>query len=578
MILFLDIETNTAHDTIWMCYTYDEENGFVCHTAPLTLMPLIEKADTVVGHNLIGFDAQVLNRCWRTNLTWKKLTDTLVMSRLLNPDIDGGHSLEAWGKRLGRKKSDYQRIYWRLKGKREYDSKDLSHWNNPNIPLMMAYCRRDVKVLVELYRHISPLLDAWKTEVKNKSNNKDYLELEHEVAWIIKQQEQRGFLFDEHKAMRLLHTLQSEVSSLVEQLQVVFPPIITERYSAKTGKKLKDDVQEFNPGSRQQIAERLQQLGVKFDRITEKGSTVVNEEVLASIDIPEAKMINRYLLLQKRISQVSSWVDAVKKDGAIHGGVITNGAVTGRMTHRSPNMAQIPNSGSEFGPECRDCFIARPGYTLVGADASGLELRMLAHYMGSRQFIETVVSGSSKDGTDIHTINQKAAGLSTRDQAKTFIYAFLYGAGPAKIGSIVGGDAAVGKKLIAKFLKNTPALAALRTKVTAYADKGYMPGLDGRKVFVRSEHAALNTLLQSAGAIVMKKALTLLDNSIKSAKIDAHFVANVHDEWQIEVEVGREEEVGKMAVKAIEDAGIFYNLNCPLTGEWNAGLSWKETH
>lgn len=569
MNLFLDIETNTSHDHIWMCYTFDtESNKYICHTSPTTLIPLINKADNVIAHNLIGFDGPVLNRCWQTNISLKKSKDTLVMSRLARPDIQDGHSLDAWGKRLGKKKSDYQRIYWRLQGVRQYDKDDVSHWNQPNLALMGAYCRRDVEVLVRLYERLEAELKEWGASVT----------LEHRVAAILKKQEDRGFYFDNKKAQALLATLSGELADIEGQLQDTFPPIVEERISEKTGKALKTKVTAFNPGSRQQIAERLMSLGVNFDRKTEKGSIIIDEKVLEGIELPEAKLIARYLLLQKRISQVSSWFKEVKDDNAIHGRVNTIGAVTGRMTHYSPNMAQIPNSGSEFGPECRDCFTVRNGYSLVGADASGLELRMLAHYMRDPQYVKTVVDGSSKDGTDVHTVNQKAAGLPTRDQAKTFIYAFLYGAGPSKIGSIVGGDAQAGKKLITKFLRGTPALQKLRDKVAKHAEKGFMPGLDGRKLWVRSEHAALNTLLQGAGAIVMKKALIILDNNLKSAKIDAHFVANVHDEWQIEVKQGFEEQVGTMAVKAIEEAGKFYGLRCPLTGEWNAGLTWKETH
>ena len=569
MNLFLDIETNTTHDHIWMCWTFDETNGFLCHTKPETLSPLINKADKVVGHNLIGFDGPVLNRLWKTKIGLKNSMDTLVMSRLANPDIQGGHSLDAWGKRLGgRKKSDYQRIYWRLQGIREYEKKDMQHWNNPNIPLMSAYCRRDVEVLVRLHERLTTELDNWGESI----------ELEHKVAAIIKKQEAHGFKFDIQSAQKLLATLSSELAVIESELQTVFPPIVTERISEKTGKKLADSVEVFNPGSRQQIAKRLQSLGVTFDKKTEKGNIVINESTLAALGNPYADKMARYLMLQKRISQVSSWFDEVKDDSRIHGRVISNGAVTGRMTHNSPNMAQIPNAGSEFGPECRACFIVDAGNILVGADASGLELRMLAHYMRDEGYVKTVVEGSSKDGTDVHTVNQKAAGLSTRDQAKTFIYAFLYGAGPAKIGSIVGGDAGDGQKLIKKFLRSTPALQRLRDKVDKQAAQGFVPGLDGRKVWVRSEHAALNTLLQSAGAIVMKKALCILWDNINRRKIPANFCANVHDEWQIETKAEYAEQIGKLAVEAIRTAGTELGLRCPLDGEYKIGISWKETH
>ena len=291
-----------------------------------------------------------------------------------------------------------------------------------------------------------------------------------------------------------------------------------------------------------------------------------------------AELVKEYLLLQKRIGQVESWLEALGPDGRVHGKVITNGAVTGRMTHSSPNMAQIPNAGSVYGHECRECWIVEEGNVLVGCDASGLELRMLAHYMKDDDYVKTVCEGSSKDGTDIHSVNQRAAGLATRDNAKTFVYAFMYGAGDAKIGSIVGGTAKDGAKLKAKFLQQTPALARLLQRVAKQAAKGYVPGLDGRRIWVRSEHAALNSLLQGAGAIVMKKALCIFYDKIKANKWPVKLVANVHDEFQFECSKEVAEEAGKAARMSIIEAGQFYNLRCPLDGEYKIGKSWKETH
>ena len=421
---------------------------------------------------------------------------------------------------------------------------------------------------VQLYRHLDQLLWDWGGSV----------ELEHQVAAIIHKQERHGFRFDEEKGRILLAQLSGEVADIEGELQSVFPPIVEERVSEKTGKPLKTKVTPFNPGSRQQIAERLQGLGVKFTQETEKGSTIVNEKVLEGIDLPEAKLIARYLMLQKRISQVSSWFDVVKPDGRVHGRVITNGAVTGRMTHHSPNMAQVPSSGSEYGKECRELWTVEVGNKLVGADASGLELRMLAHYMQDKAYIKTVCEGKQEDGTDVHTMNMKAAGLTSRNQAKTFIYAFLYGAGAGKIGSIIGGSSAEGHQLMTRFLRNTPALEALKEVVSNAATKGWVRGLDGRHLMVRSEHSALNTLLQGAGAIVMKKALVILQKKINCGIINASFCANVHDEWQIEVPQEDAERVGKMAVESIEEAGKHFNLRCPLTGEYNVGNTWKDTH
>ena len=562
MDLVLDIETDSKHSKIWLCYTHNSEtNEYVCHTTPDTLIPLINKADRLIGHNLIGFDAPILNKLWGTKIGLKRVRDTLIMSRLLNPSIDGGHSLEAWGKRLGNHKVEYTRI-WHWINNKPYDKTSTDPYDAPHDSLNRFYCKQDVAVTVQLFRMLEQELTGWGESVQ----------LEHDVAAILKRQEQHGFRFDTEKGQVLLATLTGELADIEGELQVTFPPIVEERYSDKTGKQLKTKVTPFNPGSRQQIAERLAGLGVTFTEETDKGSTIINEKVLEGIDLPEAKLIARYLMLQKRISQISSWFDVVKEDGRVHGRVITNGAVTGRMTHISPNMAQVPNSGSEYGAECRELWTVDAGNKLVGIDASGLELRMLAHYMQDDRYTNEILNG------DIHTANQKAAGLESRNTAKTFIYAFLYGAGAAKIGSIVGGDEQEGRKLMNRFLRNTPALKHLKEKVAKHAAKGYLPGLDGRHLLVRSEHSALNTLLQGAGAILMKKSLVILQNKLKCGIINASFCANVHDEWQVEVPEEDAERVGKMAVQAIEEAGVALGLRCPVTGEYHVGNNWKETH
>ncbi len=499
-------------------------------------------------HNGICFDAPVLRETWKVTMKPSQVCDTLVLSRLLSPSLEGGHSLDAWGQRLGFPKGDF------------------SDWDGGLTPEMETYCIQDTLVTEKLYKHLV-------SELKQQKFDQRSIDLEHKVQAIIAKQERNGFKLDERKATVLLSELTSKLATIEVEMQSIFPAKTIERVSEKTGKPLKAKVEVFNPGSRKQIGERLIEKGWKPDRFTETGQPIVDEGTLEGIDIPEAKAINEYLMLQKRVAQIESWLKALGSDGRVHGKVITNGAVTGRMTHMSPNMAQVPNSGSPYGHECRDLWTVDKGYKLVGIDASGLELRMLAHYMKDDDYTNEVVSG------DIHTANQKAAGLETRNQAKTFIYAFLYGAGDEKIGKVVGGSTKEGKELKARFLQNTPALLALRLLVSNIAKKsGTLPGLDGRRLQVRSDHAALNTLLQGAGAIVMKQALVILNDSLRRAKIDYRFVANVHDEWQIEVEESRAEEAGQLGAKAIELAGKELNMRCPLAGEYKVGNSWKETH
>ena len=554
-----------------MVVTKDIDTGEVnVWKAANNLVEYLKDTTLIVAHNGISFDFPILNRLWTTKIRLSQVYDTLIASRLLNPSIENGHSLDAWGDRMGKiKKVDYKRIWeWLMNKQEEYKGECF---NVPHMALLEYYCIRDVEVTCNLYKHLDD-------ELSKKGFSQESLELEHKVAAIIAEQERAGFKLDLPYTTCLLADIKGKMAGIYEQMQERWPPVITPRFHKTSGKPIKDSVDTFNPGSRKQIGEKLMELGWKPKDFTEKGQPIVDESVLAKVKIPEAQMIAEYLMLQKRVAQIESWLEAVGKDGRVHGKVITNGAVTGRMTHSSPNMAQIPNAGSIYGKECRECWTVEGGNVLVGCDASGLELRMLAHYMKDEGYVKTVTEGSSKDGTDVHTQNQKAAGLETRDQAKTFIYAFLYGAGPAKIGSIVGGNAKAGEKLINAFLKNTPALQRLRNTVSKYAGKGFVPGLDGRKIWVRSEHAALNSLLQGAGAIVMKKALVLFYDKTKVNKWPVKLVANVHDEFQLEVPKEYATIVGEAAKASIVEAGEYYKLRCPLDGEYKIGANWRETH
>jgi len=549
MKIVLDIETNSRHDVIWLCVTRNiETNEVKVWKQASGLQEYLESCDLIIMHNGINFDCQVLKETWKVIPKLSQVCDTLVLSRLLNPSLEGGHSLDAWGQRLGF-----------LKG-------DFCDWDAGWSQEMEDYCIQDTLVTQKLYEHLTYELASQEFSTQSQR-------LEHEVQAIITKQEKAGFKLNQVGALQLLSELKAKLDSIQVAMQSIFPARVESNRISKLGKPLKDIVTDFNPGSRKQIAERLIEKGWKPTKYTEKGSVIVDETTLEGLDFPEAKAIAEYLMLQKRIAQVESWLEAVKEDGRVHGRVITNGAQTGRMTHMSPNMAQVPNSGAIYGPECRALWTVEKGNKLVGIDASGLELRMLAHYMNDNAYTNEVVSG------DIHTANQTAAGLQTRNQAKTFIYAFLYGAGSAKIGSVVGGTAKEGQKLIDSFLRNTPSLQKLRKKVAdAYAKRGRLQGLDGRKLLCRSEHSALNTLLQGAGAIVMKQAVVILHKKLVRAKIWHEFKANVHDEWQIEVKEADAETTGKYGVESIEEAGIVLKMNCPLTGEYKVGDNWKETH
>ena len=523
----------------------------------------------VIGHNIIGYDIPVLERLLGTDFSKCKITDTLVLSRLANPSRDGGHSLESWGQTLNQPKGDY------------------NDWDNFSHD-MLEYCVQDVKVNTLVYKRLLSELKGFEPEC---------IDLEHQVQGIISSQIKTGWLLDQEKCFLLLAELKEKKYDLEDKVHEVFKPLPTfikqvtpkikkdgtisvvglkflgEQWDTAIAPFSRIDFPVFNLGSRQQIGRHLQYYGWKPKQFTEKGQPIVDEAVLRAVkDIPEAALIGEYLMLQKRIAQVQSWLEAVKDDGRVHGYVNSNGAVTGRMTHSSPNMGQIPAVYSPYGRECRDVWTVPEGYKLVGMDASQLELRMLAHYMNDEGYTNEVLNG------DIHTANQLAAGLETRDQAKTFIYAFLYGAGDAKIGSIVGGTAVDGKRLKEKFLANTPSLGRLRERVGVASGRGYVLGLDKRRVYVRSAHAALNTLLQSAGAVVMKKALCLLDEYAILWGIDYNFIGNIHDEIQTEVREEKAEVFGSLATSCMQASGLYYKLNCPLEGDYKVGNTWADTH
>jgi DNA polymerase I-like protein with 3'-5' exonuclease and polymerase domains len=575
-LVLRDVDTNDVYS-----YTPNEiEQG---------LRQMME-ADKLIAHNGINFDIPALSKVYPWfSVDRERVVDTLIISRLTFPNLGdrdlrlvqtgrleskfrGSHSLSAWGYRLGVLKGEFGQ------------STDWSEWSQE----MQEYCEQDTEVTLHLWKHLSAMKPSQQA-----------VELEHAVAWIISEQTRHGFLFDRAKADKLMQRLASERAAIDDELQTVFDPWVSAveektptrdvnyksvtRHSTWAGASytvIKHNV--FNPNSRHHIANRLKALyGWKPKEFTDKGQPKIDENVLGRLSYPEAQKLSRAMMLQKRISQLgegdNSWIGLADAEGRIHGEVNTNGAVTGRMTHNKPNLAQVPSLKKPFGRECRELFTVPSGKKLVGVDVSGLELRMLAHYLAhfdNGSYGEEVVNG------DIHTANQKAAGLPTRDSAKTFIYAFLYGAGSEKIGSIIGKGAKEGQKLKTTFLEATPALSKLITMVTKAASRGYLVGLDGRQLHIRSSHAALNTLLQSAGALVCKQWAVEMDKALleRGLKDRCQVVANVHDEHQYECDEEIAEEIGKLSVECIKKAGQHFNIKVDLDGEYKVGNNWAETH
>ena len=495
--------------------------------------------DKFIMHNGISFDAPILNRLTGSNIKLSQVRDTLIESQLYNPIRDGGHSLSSWGERLGF-----------LKG----ECNDFNTFTED----MLQYCMRDTELTRKLAHELSE---------EGKMFSSQSYELESKVRAIVDQQEKNGFAFNLREAMSFLAVLEEEQHDLENQAQEMFEP-------REVQLKTKVKYIPFNIASRKQIAERLMERGWKPKKMTDKGNVIVSEEILDTLDMPEAEMFSRYFLLQKRTGLIKAWIEACQDDNRVRGRVMTLRTITGRMAHNSPNMAQVPAVYSPYGKECRSLWTISNSDThvLVGADASGLELRCLAHYMDDANFTHEVLNG------DVHTANMKAAGLTDRDQAKTFIYAFLYGAGPAKIGKVVGGNAKKGQQLITKFLSNMPKLKKLRDNVAEACKKGTIPALDGRLLHIRSEHAAVNTLLQGAGAIICKQWLVHIMERVRKAGVDVKLVASIHDEYQFEVAKKDAKRFGQITKDAMKQTEQTLNVKCPLDCEYKIGTTWSETH
>lgn len=570
----------------------------------------LQEADRVVFHNGLGYDYLALLKLYGRPLRFDQVWDSLIVSQMLCPER-GSHALAAWGETFKFPKGDW---------------KDFSAWH----PEMGKYCLQDCRITLRIYRVLQSKLRKW---LDKGFDLRPAIEVEHKVGLVIRLQEQHGFRLDVKKAQELEVELRAELMELEDELQKVFLPMFkpnkgkwdyqtctwrsVEVTTPKVGNKTrgvtkgapycKVDIQPFNPGSRTQCVVRLTKLGWQPDKFTPAGQPSVDEAVLKDLHYPESKPLSRYFDLTKQLGQLAdgdnAWLKLVNAKGYVHGRVNTVGARTNRMTHFAPNMAQV----SKKDKRMREVWLPDVGHVLVGCDASGLELRMLGHdlaHFDGGTYAQAVVYGKSSEGTDAHTRAMKATGLFSRDNTKTLTYAFLYGSGNPNLGSIVISDlmeagkaipkvqpAALGKRVRDRMeegidgLKTLVAICKRRTK-----EVGYLKGLDGRPIMSTSQHSALNTRLQSSGAIVMKYALAIFhfELLVKEGWVEDHYFindesviaycANVHDEAQMSCEPSKAERIGQLFADSIRIAGERLGLRCELAGEFAIGANWKETH
>ena len=602
-MLIFDLETNGLLPTVTVIHcgvTYNTETQEYKRYNNTQIDLLLEdlcEADTIAAHNGIGFDVPVIQKLFGIDLHKEcKVVDTILWSKLayynmvdidarsarVPPRMKGSHSLKAWGYRLGEHKGEY--------------GEQAGAWDSFSEE-MLDYCEQDVAVTVKLYE-----------KLLTKKVPSTALEVEHNFATIINRQVQYGWYFDIPKAEQLHVQLMRDKDRIEKELEDTFKPLqewvpmnkvkqfnkdgteskvyknqVLRGAISKDGAWGRWDEIYFNPGSRQHIARWLKHLyNWESPKQTEKGSPIIDESILKTVGKPEADLLVEFFLTRKVLGMVAEgangWLKLVREDSRIHGDIDVLGAVTGRCTHMRPNIAQVPSDRAFMGSACRQLFSVPAGKVIVGCDASGLELRMLAHYMAKYDggsYGEQVVNG------DIHTINQEAAGLPTRANAKTFIYAFLYGAGNAKLGTVVGGGVKEGKQLKEDFFKKLPALKQLSDAVQKAAEKGFLVGLSGRKYYVRSPHSALNVLLQGAGALVMKYYLVALDELLQEELIagtDYEFIGNIHDEVQLEVTESKAKQVAAIAEKAFATVEKTLAFRVKLEGEANIGKTWNDTH
>ena len=570
MVIY-DIDTNQYHK-----YDPDQVPDGLAH---------LSHFDVLIGHNIISFDIPALDKIFK----WKPkeghvVRDTLIMSRLIYPDMQprdisekrirptlyGRHSLESWGERLEYPKGSFG------------TGEAIFHSFSTD---MLNYCARDVELNYKLYE-----------KLLTRKFSEESIQLEHDIYVVCEKQKEFGFPFDAIKASRFYATLCEHRNLLQKKLKKKFgswtvpdgdvftPRVNNKRYGYVKGVPVqKFKKVDFNPNSRYHIAKRLKEIhGWEPVEFTPSGEVKIDESILESLEYPEAKLMAESLRVNKMIGQLSEgkngWLH-MEKQGKLHGSVNTMGTIASRCSHTHPNLGQVPSVKTPFGKECRQLFYAPEGFYLMGCDVSGLEARVIAHYLARYDggiFAKTVLEG------DIHVDNQKAVGLATRHEAKTFLYALMYGAGVSKLGSIVGKGPKEGQKVRDRFFKKLPAFKKFRDDVMKKAETGYLMGLDGRRVPVRSTHSSLNTLCQSAGAILCKRWVVEFHNLLKEKGYqegtDYQQVAFVHDEIQVLVKEGLGNDIGETAVRAIRVAGDSYGVRLPLTGEYKLGRTWADTH
>lgn len=598
MKLVVDIETNAIENPskIWCIVAKDIDTGQIYTWVEDDVRysrEMLSNAEEIIGHNFIAYDLVWINLLLGSSIIDRsKVTDTLILSQLLRyRREDGGHSLEAWGKRLGYEKGNFN---------------EFSRYSEE----MLRYCIRDVELTSKLYQYLMH---------PNRCGNDCFssaIKAEHALAGICSDMHRDGFGFNRPAAQALLLSLEQEVEELNEALSGAFPPKIV-----KSKHKVPRDIEvPFNPGSPKQIIERLNEAGwapvnkTKGHLDYEKNKKKTPEEeikwqtygwkvdeknlsTLSETAPPAARLLVKHLMLTARVRKLKEWLGCYNPEtGRIHGRFNAIGTWTHRMSHNSPNMGNVSAEKSikynspelktraeELGGVMRGLWVPAEDAWLVGTDMDQAHLRILAHLIEDQDLIEALVNGDSDEGTDVHTLNMRKLGpiCSDRNRSKTFIYSFLNGAGIRKISEIFGCDRGLAGVALDEFIASYPGLASLkRETIPTYARQGYFIGLDGRPVQCDSEHHMLAGILQNAEKVLMTYANIEWRKRLEDEGIPYRQVNFIHDEWQTEVladyDIARR--AGDIQVECIVSTGVRFGLRCPLAGKRKVGKNWKETH
>lgn len=601
--LAIDIEADSLTPAVIYCMTWEnvktkERGELVGHAA---IRQFIESnyGSKWIGHNIVKYDVPALNRILGTRIALGDCIDSLILSTLYSPSLEGGHSLASWGMRLKMPKGDFD---------------DFSKFS----PEMLVYCAQDTAICAETFRRLTAAMI--RVGISEKS-----CWIQHRIIHILERQRKNGFHFNEHKAIDLRNTLELRKNELEQSIIKRFPPVLEPiatyakalkadgSYSAgylrhsgqyprvellDDGRYTAFDYVSFNLGSPKQRVEKLLELGWKPEEFTkpskshpngqpkptEKGDLSPSLRKFADeAGIDEVAEIAKWMAFAARSSMIQTWLNEYNYDTqCIHGNIFV--ADTLRFRHQAPNTANIPavrldkdehpilGEAGYYTFESRDCWEGRPGRTLVGTDAKALEYRMLAHWVGNQELIDVVLN------SDVHSFTQEMAGLKTRANAKTLNFAIVYGSGDAKTGKIVGGNAKDGRALKEKLFANIPGLGDAISEAQREYRNGRIKLIDGSAIICPSEHAAFNYKLQGSGARLMAQGAIFLEGYIRSKGLSSLKVGDIHDEWQYDVSNEDAEEHARLATQALRDAGEELNLRIMTDGESKIGRTWACTH